>query len=188
MSQPSTPPELVQPRRRDRAVTDEGWIKAMLHRAPSGVLATSTEGQPFLNTNLFVYDESHHALYFHTAQAGRTRTNITANPRVCFTVSEMGRLLPARTALAFSVEYASVVVFGNVTVVEDPAEKRHGLQALLDKYFPHLHPGEDYRPITDEELERTAVYRLNIRQWSGKQKQVEPDFPGAFFYGDPPAA
>jgi hypothetical protein len=82
------------------------------------------------------------------------------------------------------VEYAGVAVFGAITQLTDNAEKEHGLQLLLDKYFPHMRPGRDYRPITPDELKRTAVYRLNIEQWSGKQKKVEADFPGAFYYED----
>jgi nitroimidazol reductase NimA-like FMN-containing flavoprotein (pyridoxamine 5'-phosphate oxidase superfamily) len=42
-------------RRRDRAIQDESWIRAYLHRAPWGVLATSYDGQPFVNSNLFIF-------------------------------------------------------------------------------------------------------------------------------------
>jgi len=49
-------------RRHDREVTDETWRKALLQRVPIGVLATTYSGQPFLNSNLFVYDEVEHAL------------------------------------------------------------------------------------------------------------------------------
>jgi nitroimidazol reductase NimA-like FMN-containing flavoprotein (pyridoxamine 5'-phosphate oxidase superfamily) len=94
----------------------------------------------------------------------------------------MGRLLPADTALEFSVEYASVVIFGVGALVSDYEQAGTALQLLLDKYAPHLRPGEHYRPITIEELKRTAVYRISIEQWSGKRKQVTPDFPGAFLY------
>lgn len=153
----------------------------MLHRASYGVLATAHEGQPFVNPNTFAYDEAANVIYLHTATEGRTRSNVEANPSVCFSVSEMGRLLPAVTALGFSVEYASVVVFGRATIVTDEAEARHGLQLLLDKYFPHLRPGEHYRPITADELARTAVYRIEIEAWSGKKKEVAADFPGAFY-------
>ena len=152
-----------QVRRSDRAVEDEASIRALLHRAPMGTLATVHEGQPFINSNLFVYDEAAHVIYMHTARLGRTRSNIEADERVCFSVSEMGRLLPADTALEFSVEYAGVVVFGCGTVITDPAEATAALQKLLDKYFTHLHPGEDYRPIMPEELARTAVYRIQIK-------------------------
>lgn len=89
---------LAQVQRQDRAVNDEAWIRAMLHRAPFGVLATADDGQPFVNINLFVFDEPARAIYMHTARTGRTRTNIESNERVCFSVGEMGRLLPGKTA------------------------------------------------------------------------------------------
>jgi hypothetical protein len=174
--------DLTHVRRQDRAVEDETWIAAFLQRAPVGILATASDGQPFINSNLFVYDPAAHAIYLHTASTGRTRANIEADGRVCFHIYEMGRLLPADTALEFSVEYGGVTIFGHGQVIEDPDEARHGLQLLLDKYFPHLHPGQDYRAITGDELARTTVYRIAIDAWSGKRKAVAEGFPGAFLF------
>ena len=99
---------------------------------------------------------------------------------------EMGRLLPADEALEFSVEYAGVTVFGRMAIVEDEAEAKAALQMLLDKYAPRLSPGIDYRPPVADELRRTTVFRLNIESWSGKMKEVAPDFPGAFFFDETP--
>lgn len=170
-------------RRKDRAVEDEAWITALLRRAPVGYLATIRDGQPHLNSNLFAYDEAEHAIYLHTARRGQTREDIEADARACFSVSEMGRLLPAETALEFSVEYAGAVVYGQAAVVTDETEAARALQLLLDKYAPHLKPGVHYRPSTPEEIARTSVYRITIESWSGKKKAVAPDFPGAFTYG-----
>ena len=168
-------------RRRDRG-KDDDWVKAFLHEASYGCLATVDEsGQPFLNANLFVFDERRRAIYLHTHRTGRTRRNLeSGGERVSFGVVAMGRLLPAAEALEFSVEYAGVVAFGRGMVVEDETEARDGLQMLLDKYAPHLSPGRDYRATTREELKRTCVYRIDIETWSGKQKEVEAEFPGAY--------
>ncbi|GAB4520954.1 MAG: hypothetical protein OHK0046_31720 [Anaerolineae bacterium] len=174
------PPSQV--RRSDRAVTDDTWIKDFLKRAPIATLATEHEGQPFINSNLFVYDEGENCIYTHTARVGRTRANIEHNPRVCLSIMEMGRLLPAEEALEFSVEYSGVVVFGEAMVVEDGEQAKHALQLLMDKYAPHLKPGEDYRPPVDEELVRTTVFKISITEWSGKKKEVAEDFPGAYWY------
>lgn len=184
MSEDHTSVASTHIRRQDRAVNEEAWIRAFLHRAAYGVMATVYEGQPFINSNLFVYDEKANAIYLHTARAGRTLGNVEHCQRVCFSVSEMGRLLPAKEALEFSLEYAGVTVFGSAEIVDDPAEAKHGLQRLLDKYAPHLRPERDYRPITLEELKRTAVYRIDIERWSGKKKEEAADFPGAFVFGD----
>ena len=118
----------------------------------------------------------------HAAPTGRTRTDVESNPSVCFSVSEMGRQLPAPTAFGMGSEYASVVVFGRAAIVADEAEADHALRLLLKKYFAHLEYGVDYRAIQPGELARTAVYRIEIEQWSGKRKQVADDYPGAFWY------
>jgi uncharacterized protein len=176
----------AQVRRRDRAVDEDAWIRALLHRAPIGITATVYDGQPFLNSNLFFYDEAAHKIYFHTAQVGRTRANIELHEQVCFTIYEMGRLLPADTALEFSVEYAGVVIFGTGSLITKKDLAKEALQQLLNKYAPHLQVNQDYRGVTDQELARTAVYQIAIEQWSGKKKEVAEDFPRAFYYGGLP--
>jgi nitroimidazol reductase NimA-like FMN-containing flavoprotein (pyridoxamine 5'-phosphate oxidase superfamily) len=168
-------------RRRDRA-QDEDWIRAFLHSGAWGALATVADGQPFINTQNYVYDEESNVIYVHGARVGRTRSNLESGAKVCFSVSEMGRILPDKVALEFSVEYASVTVFGRGSVVEDDAKKARALQMLMDKYAPHLKPGRDYRPANQEELDRTSVHRIEIESWSGKKNQKEADFPGAFWY------
>ncbi|MCL5951908.1 MAG: pyridoxamine 5'-phosphate oxidase family protein [Chloroflexi bacterium] len=177
-------PTRTDVRRKDRAVVDEAWIQELLERAAVGTLATVSDGEPFLHLNLFVFDRSVRVLYLHGAAEGRTNTNIRNEERVCFGVYEMGRLLPGDTANDMSVEYASVIVFGRARVVADPEEANRALEALLGKYFTHLQAGRDYRPIVADELARTAVYRIEIDEWSGKRKQVGADFPGAFYYGE----
>lgn len=172
-------------RRSDRAVEDEAWIKKFLRYAAVGTLATVHEGQPFVNTNLFIYDEETHSIYTHTARVGRTLSNIREEERVCFSIMEMGRLLPAPEALEFSVEYAGVTIFGTAQMVDDEAEATRVLQMLLDKYAPHLHAGDDYRPPVPEELKRTAVFRIQIEEWSAKKKEVD-EHPGAFWFPENP--
>lgn len=184
--------KLSDMRRRDRSMDRPEWIGEFLARAPVGTLATAMDGQPFLNSNIFVYEPEKHCLYMHTAHIGRTRTNVAegmeAGVPVCFSVYEMGRLLPADTALEMSVEYAGVVIFGRARIVESADESRHALQLMLSKYFAHLVAGRDYRAITPQEIARTTVYRIDIDEWSGKKKSAADDFPGAFLWGELPGA
>ena len=165
--------EWTRLRRTDRAMSESG-IEELLKRAPFGFTATSIDNQPFLHASLFWYDARRRCIYFHTAKEGRTRDNVLRNPRVCFSVAEMGRLLPAKIASDFSNEYAGVCVFGRARLVHEDEEKRYGLQGLLNKYFPHLKPGSDYRAITDDEMAITSVFVIEIEGWSGKRMVVEP--------------
>lgn len=176
----------ITPRRRDRAKTDESWIVDCLSTTPVITIATVVHDQPYSNINTFVYDAETHAIYCHTAGRGRLRDEIEANPKVCLSTYRMGRLLPADTAREFSVEYDSVVIFGNATIVNDRSLARLQMQRLLDKYFGHLQPGRDYRPITDQEMAEITVLRIDIEAWSGKGKFEPADFPGAFEFGHPP--
>lgn len=161
-----------QPRRKDRA-QDEAWIRELLTRAPIGVLATSGNNGPALNPNLFVFDPSRDAIYLHTAKTGHTRANVEDRPRVAFCVAEMGRLLPSDAAVHFSVEYASVVLTGTSTVVEDADEASGALDLLMRKYAPQFEPGRDYRSVEGKDLARTSVFRIDIESWTGKGKTSE---------------
>lgn len=178
-----TPAEYTKIRRKERG-KDETWIKAFLSRAEFGTLGTVQGDQPFLVTRNFAYDEAAHAIYMHGAQKGRTHESARSSPRICFSASEAGRLLPAQRAMNLGTEFSGVVAFGRLHLVDDPEEAKHGLQLLCSKYFPHLEPGVDYETITDDDLKVTAVLRIDIESWSGKEKKAPDDFPGAFYFRD----
>lgn len=152
---------------------DDAWTREFLNRCKVGHLAHSRNDQPFVTPTNFWFDEEHHRIIFHSNIAGRMRDNLEHNPKVCLEASEYGRFLPANTALEFSVQYRSVMVYGTVKIVEDIEEKRAALYGLLKKYFAHMTPGKEYRPITDKELARTTVYALEIESWSGKENWNE---------------
>jgi nitroimidazol reductase NimA-like FMN-containing flavoprotein (pyridoxamine 5'-phosphate oxidase superfamily) len=63
--------------------------------------------------------------------------------------------------------YATVIVFGRIRVIEEAEEKRRALYGLIGKYYPMLTAGQEYRPITDQELKRISVYAIVIDSWSG---------------------
>jgi hypothetical protein len=175
---------LTRMRRQDRAVTDDSWIRDFLARTPSGVIASVLEQQPLTHVNTFVYDATTHAIYVHTAGQGRFRSSIEQNNRVSFCASQMGRLLPADTAREFSVEFESVVVFGQAEIMTDMVLATEKMQLLMDKYFGHLKPGEHYRPITETEIKEISVVQISIDSWSAKCKGEAPEFPGAFTFGE----
>lgn len=152
---------------------DDDWIRAFLRTAQVGHIASSRDGQPFLTPSLFWFDEENRQIIFHSNVTGRIRSNLESNPQVCFEASEMGRLLPSNVALEFSVQYRSVVVFGTVRLLTEPAEARRALYGFIQKYFPNMQAGKEYRPITDKELQRTSVYAIQIEEWSGKENWQE---------------
>lgn len=162
--------ERTRPRRIDRAMPDDAHIEAFLEQAPFGFLAMSVDDQPYVAPKLFWFDRSTQCIYFHSAKVGRTRDSILNNNRVCFSAGELGRVLPADTACDVGVEYASVTIFGSARLVETSAEKLHGLRGIVEKFVPDP-TADSYDPAIDpKELDRTAVYAIEIDAWSGKQR------------------
>jgi nitroimidazol reductase NimA-like FMN-containing flavoprotein (pyridoxamine 5'-phosphate oxidase superfamily) len=162
---------LTEIRRKDREIKDKDWIIALLNRADYGVLATCKDGQPFTVARNFAYDPECHAIYFHGARKGRTFENVGEGTPANLNVSEMGEWILAERAMNFGVKYKGVVVFGTLRIVDDNDEAKHGLQLLMDKHFPHLKPDIDYESTTDTDLKVTAVLRLDVESWSGKEKK-----------------
>ena len=163
--------ELTKIRRQDRAVTDDAWIADFLGKADYGVFATCKDGQPFTVARNFGYDAENHFIYFHGARKGRTFENVGEGIPVNLNVSEMGKLSVGKRAIDFGVNYKGVVVFGHLALVKDVQEAKHGLQLLMDKHFPELQPGVDYEAASDDDVKATAVFRVDIEAWSGKEKK-----------------
>ena len=169
-------------RRRDRALTDDAWIDRYLSIAPIGHLAICWEGEPLLHSNIFWFDGDRR-VYFHTAAVGKFRSVVDASgsARGCFSVTEIGRLLPADTPLNFSTEYASVQAYGTLRLERDRAAKKAALEGIMAKYAPQLQPGVDYRPMPDGDVNQTSVFCFEIEERVGKHNVKPDDYP-AYVY------
>ncbi|AFZ68200.1 pyridoxamine 5'-phosphate oxidase family protein [Deinococcus peraridilitoris] len=158
--------------RRPQNRRDDAWIRAFLHSAPIGRVATRWGEQPFVTPTTFWYDETQHEVIFHSNVVGRVRANSEQHQQVCIEASEMGALLPSNDPVELSVQYRSVMVFGRIRLLEGEAA-RTALYALMRKYFPELRPGVECRPIPDADLRHTSVYAVSIDGWSGKENWPE---------------
>ncbi|GGR08916.1 pyridoxamine 5'-phosphate oxidase family protein [Deinococcus ruber] len=171
------------PARRDPTISrrpgnrrDDVWIRALLARVPVCRVATRWNDMPFINPTSFVYRPEHGDIVFHSNLAGRMRANAErhqdAGEQVCFEASEIGELLPSNDPLELSMQYRSVIAFGLLELLEDDAA-RSALEDLSRKYFPQLRPGIEMRPISENDLVRTSVYRIHSLRWSGKENWEE---------------
>ena len=153
--------------RRPKLDMDDEWNAKFLNKIKVGHISTRDGNQPFINPTSFWYSKEDHEIYFHSNAVGRMRFNAENNPETCFECYRSGRLLPSNLALEVSFQYECVIAFGRIRVIEDIDEKRDVLNELLQKYFGEMRSGEDYRPITNNELKRTSVYGIKIKSWNG---------------------
>lgn len=169
-------------RRKDRQINDDSWIRDFLGRAPFMTVAFADGAQPYVYPITFVYSKPDNAIFFHGTPSGNLRQLVDKNPNVSLTIAEMGRLLPSEIAMGFSVEFESVVAFGKCRVIENFEEGTRALHLMIDKYFPHLKRDKDYRATTPGEFKATSVYKVEIKEWSGKKKKEKDNYEGAFPY------
>ncbi len=159
--------------RRPHLTRDETWIRAFLKEVQVAHVATSVDGQSFINPTTFWYDEENHQVVFHSNVAGRVRSNIERNPKVSIEASELGKMLPSNVAIEFSLQFRSVLIFGTARLVTDTEEAKKLLYGLIGKYFPAMTVDKEYRGITEKELRATSVYAMKIEEWSGKENWAE---------------
>jgi uncharacterized protein len=111
-------------------------------------------------------------VYLHGAAANRMLRTVGSGAPICVTVTLLDGIVLARSAFHHSMNYRSVVLFGNGSVVDDPEEKLDALLAIVD----HMAAGRsmDARPPTESELRATAVVRLPIEEASAKVRTGGP--------------
>ncbi len=114
-------------------------------------------------------------LYLHGSTGSGPMLAVAGTPDglpVCVTVTLVDGLVLARSAMHHSLEFRSVVAFGNARLVRDDAEKRRALAALLD----HVASGRstDTRAPSARELAATAVIALDLVEVSAKVRTGGP--------------
>ena len=118
----------MEMRRKDRELSiEEG--KELLKNGEYGVLSTSDNcNQPYGIPLSYSYFDG--VIYIHcTNQGGYKLKNIEENSKVSFTVVDKVE----RQASQFSTKYMSVIVLGEITIVNNE-EKLKGIKSILYKF------------------------------------------------------
>ncbi len=111
-------------------------------------------------------------LYIHGSSASRMLRSLEGGIDVCVTVTLIDGLVLARSAFHHSINYRSVVIFGNAKLVDDPDEKINALHAFTN----HVVSGrwEEVRLPTESEMRATLVLKLPLVEVSAKVRTGPP--------------
>jgi len=154
----------------NRGSHDADAIHAILDAGFLAHVGFQVNGQPFVIPTL--YGRSEDTLYLHGSAVSRTLTELAAGVPACVTVTLLDGLVLARSAFHHSMNYRSVVAFGNARKVEEASQKQRALRIISE----HLIAGRwnDVRPPTEQELKATAVLEFSIEEASAKIRQGPP--------------
>lgn len=118
-----------------------------------------------------LYGRYNDVLYIHGAASSRMIKSIIEQS-VCLTVSKVTGLVLARSAFHHSMNYESVVLLGQPTLVEDLGEKELGLKIISDHLIPQR--WEEVRAPNSKELKGTTVLKFKIQEGSAKVRTGHP--------------
>jgi nitroimidazol reductase NimA-like FMN-containing flavoprotein (pyridoxamine 5'-phosphate oxidase superfamily) len=118
------------------------------------------------------YGRKDETLYVHGSPASRMFRALGNGADICVTVTIIDGLVLARSAFHHSMNYRSVVLFGQATLVEDLAEKREALRVFTE----HIAPGrwQEVRQPSIKELQATIVLAIPLEEVSAKVRTGPP--------------
>lgn len=160
---PETIEKAAVMRRKERR-EDENFAFEVLDKAEFAVLSMIDEdGLPYcLPISVVRIGEK---LYFHSAENGRKAEAMSKEPNVCLTAAV--DVVSAEDK--FTTYFKSAVVRGKAVKVTDDEEKITALKAICERFTPSNMP--DFSNAIKMSLPRTAVWRIDIENATGKQKK-----------------
>lgn len=153
-----------------RGQYDRDTVYAILDAGLICHVGFAIEGQPFVIPT--AYGRRGDRLYIHGSPASRMLKSLQTGIDVCVTVTLLDGLVLARSAFHHSMNYRSVVLFGQAELVQEPDDKLEALEAFTD----HVMAGRwaATRPPNETEMATTTVLALPITEASAKIRTGPP--------------
>jgi nitroimidazol reductase NimA-like FMN-containing flavoprotein (pyridoxamine 5'-phosphate oxidase superfamily) len=148
---------------------DEKTINEILDASQICHIAFIHDGHPVSMPTLF--GRSGKKIYIHGASVSRMMVELEKGLDISLSVAQVDGLVLARSAFHHSMNYRSVVVFGQASLVPDK-HKIEVLKAISD----HLLPGrwEEVRMPNAKELKATNVLEISLDEASAKIRTGGP--------------
>ena len=157
------------------AILDEGLVAHVGVSTPDGVIVIP-----------MTYARLGDEIVIHGAVASRWLNNIDGTLPISICVTLLDGLVLARSAFSHSMNYRSVVAYGNARILQDKSEKQAAFKALID----HMLPGrwDDCKQPDDKEIAATTVLAMkldeaSVKIRSGPPKDAEKDMDQPYWAG-----
>jgi uncharacterized protein len=150
--------------RPDREITSQSELNELLKNGRFVIISMCRGNEPYIVTLSYGYDVNTKILYFHSSQKGLKNDFIQSNPLVCATVIEDGGYIQDECAH----NYKSVVFWGEMSVVNETEEKKHGMEVLINHLESSPSAVNKFLIKSEEAFSRMEVLKLRITQIHGK--------------------
>lgn len=153
-------------RRKEREVTDYNKMIEMLKSCDCCRIGLVDDKGAYIVPMNFGYEDNNGklTLYFHGATEGKKIDLINNQPEISFETDTKHELVTSDTACGHSYLYQSIMGKGQVKIVADRDTKIKGLNQIM-----HHYTGKSDYEFNENMLERTAVIKLAVTEWSCKE-------------------
>ena len=154
----------------ERADYDRDTVYSIIDEALICHVAFAQDGQPFVIPTIHARMDD--TLILHGAKASRLLKHVQTGAPICVAITLLDGLVVARSVFHNSMNYRSVVLFGQGHVIEGKEERLRALEVLTE----HVVPGRwrDARPPNRKELNATTVVALPIESATAKLRAGPP--------------
>lgn len=160
--------------RREPQLADSSWetIRRILketYLCHIGFADESGQGFSIPTIHALVGDD----LIVHGSAASRTLRRLGDGAKICITVAETDGLVLARSVLNHNINFRSVMVFGEATIIPEGPEKDQAMHDFFEEVFPGR--WDEARPPTENESKRMMMLRLPLETASAKINAGPPE-------------
>lgn len=153
-----------------RGTYDRETVHAILDEGLICHVGLVFEGSPFVIPTGYGRDGDR--LLIHGSAASRMLRALSAGAEACITVTLLDGLVLARSAFHHSMNYRSVVVLANGTLIDEPETKMAALRVITERLVPGRWDG--VRQPTPQEMKGTTVLSFPINEASAKVRVGPP--------------
>ena len=153
-----------------RGSQERDFIYSILDEALIAHVGFIHNNQPFVIPMAYGRKDDH--LYIHGSSVSRLLNTLEKGVDVCLNVTLVDGLVIARSLFHHSMNYRSVVLFGQAKLVTEKEEKMSALKAITEQLIPDR--WQDARLPNEQELKVTNVLSFPIEEGSAKFRTGAP--------------
>ena len=154
--------------KRERQITDEHQIRAILDTAKVLHLGLAVDNEPYVVPMNYgcTWENGKMVLYLHSALQGKKLDMIRTNPRVFFEMDCDLTPFEGEKPCQYGLAYSSVMGRGTAQIVEDVEEKKKAMAILMK-----TQTGKDFT-FEDRLVSIVAVIRIDVSEYTAKHRPI----------------
>ena len=154
--------------KRERQITDEHQIRAILDAAKVLHLGLAVDNEPYVVPMNYgcTWENGKMVLYLHSALQGKKLDMIRTNPRVFFEMDCDLTPFEGEKPCQYGLAYSSVMGRGTARIVEDVEEKIRAMSVLMKTQTE-----KDFS-FNERLVSIVAVIRIDVEEYTAKHRPV----------------